>query len=90
MAAANGSFSSPRWPATAAAAAAAATTASRNGKGREHSAHPDSPGRVRGGPGLGPRGAPGWDDGGAGADGGGWRRARLFPSPSLTPRLGSD
>lgn len=33
---------------------------------------------------------PGADGGGAGADGGGWRRARLLPSPSLTPRLGSD
>lgn len=33
---------------------------------------------------------PGADGGGAGADGGGWRRAQLLPSPSLTPRLGSD
>lgn len=33
MAAANGSFSSPRWPATAAAAAAAATTAPAMEKG---------------------------------------------------------
>lgn len=63
---------------------------SRAGKRRKHSARPDSPGRVRGDPGPEPRGSPGWDGGGAGADGGGWRRVRLLPSPSLPPRQGSE
>lgn len=81
MAAANGSFSSPR---------PAATTAPAPEKGvsiRLAQTHLAGCAGVRD-RGLGA--SPGWDGGGAGADGGGWRRVRLLPSPSLTPRLGSD
>ena len=88
MAAANGSFSSPR-PA-ASAAAAAATTAPAPEKGvsiRLAQTHLAGCAGVRD-RGLGA--SPGWDGGGAGADGSGWRRVRLLLSPSLTPRLGSD
>lgn len=77
MAAANGSFSSP--PARH-RRRCRCHHCSRAGKGREHSSRPDSPGRVRGGPGPGPRASPGGMAVGRGrmaADGAGFGSSRL-------------